>query len=89
MYIICYDIQDNKLRTRIAKLLLSHGERIQKSVFACAITERQVNQLMIRLEDILQGKNDILHIYRLGADSVRMFGKQGQQMPMQSKTIII
>lgn len=35
MYLIIYDISENRIRTKVAKLLIRHGyERIQLSVFA-------------------------------------------------------
>jgi len=35
MYLIIYDITENRIRTKVARLLVSHGyERIQLSVFA-------------------------------------------------------
>ncbi len=40
-WIICYDIEDNKERTRIYKCLLRYGTPIQKSVFEVSFPERK------------------------------------------------
>ncbi len=40
-WIICYDIEDNKERTRIYKCLLRYGKPIQKSVFEVNFPERK------------------------------------------------
>jgi len=41
-YAICYDLENDRLRDRTAKLLASHGcERIQKSVFVAAAMEKK------------------------------------------------
>lgn len=48
-WIICYDIEDNKERTRIYKCLKRYGIPIQKSVFEVSFPERkrQKEQQMI------------------------------------------
>jgi len=33
IYLVCYDIEDDRERNRVAKRLLRHGRRVQYSVF--------------------------------------------------------
>ncbi|KGY10360.1 CRISPR-associated endonuclease Cas2 [Vibrio sinaloensis] len=33
VYLVCFDIENDKKRRRLSKLLLSYGERVQYSVF--------------------------------------------------------
>ena len=33
IYLVCYDIEDDRERNRVAKTLLRHGRRVQYSVF--------------------------------------------------------
>jgi CRISPR-associated protein Cas2 len=33
IYLVCYDIEDDRERNRVAKALLRHGRRVQYSVF--------------------------------------------------------
>ena len=37
MYVISYDISENKIRNKVAKILEGYGKRIQYSVFECDI----------------------------------------------------
>lgn len=43
--VVCYDISENKRRTRIHKILKSYGEWMQFSVFECDLTEMQYARL--------------------------------------------
>lgn len=33
IYLVCYDIEDNRERSKVARALLRHGKRVQYSVF--------------------------------------------------------
>ena len=37
VYVACFDISDDRQRTRVGKVLLRHGDRVQKSVFEIAV----------------------------------------------------
>ena len=47
--VISYDIEDDKLRTKLAKVLEGHGERVQYSVFECHLDEKQLRALEKRI----------------------------------------
>jgi len=40
VYVACFDISDDGLRTRAGKVLLCHGDRVQKSVFEISVRDR-------------------------------------------------
>lgn len=68
LYLITYDIPVDKRRTKLAKLLEGHGQRVQYSVFECDMEDRQVAQLRRRLSRLLRpAEGDSLRIYRLCA----------------------
>ena len=52
--LITYDVENDKLRDRIARLLEGHGRRVQWSVFECHLTEAQLGDLRERLEQLTQ-----------------------------------
>ena len=35
--LVCFDIVEDRSRTRVVKVLKSHGQRVQKSVFECGV----------------------------------------------------
>ena len=44
-YIICYDIAEQKLRTKVAKLLEAKAHRQQYSVFVGDFSEKEIRRL--------------------------------------------
>ncbi len=44
-YVISYDIESNKIRTKLAKLLEGYGIRIQYSVFECSLSDKRFTKL--------------------------------------------
>jgi CRISPR-associated protein Cas2 len=64
-YIISYDIPDTKRRTKIAKILLDFGDRVQYSVFEAELTDDLYRKMHWRLKRYLVEKTDNLKIYRL------------------------
>lgn len=51
-WLICYDIEDDKERTRIYKCLLKYGKTIQKSVFEVSFPERKLKLQQEMIEQL-------------------------------------
>ena len=68
--LIAYDVAtetpggQRRLR-RVAKLCVAHGQRVQKSVFECSLTEVQLEGLLHRLLEVIDDEDDSLRVYRL------------------------
>ena len=62
-YLVCYDITDNKRRTKIANILEGYGSRVQYSVFECVLTSQQYKELRQKLWRIFRKKEDSLRFY--------------------------
>ena len=54
-YIVCYDIQEDRIRSKVAKLLESHAMRIQYSVFLGDFTENEAKTLRQELLALTEG----------------------------------
>ena len=50
--VICYDVSDNRRRTRINNILKDFGTPVQKSIFECDITFKHFKKLKQRLDKI-------------------------------------
>jgi CRISPR-associated protein Cas2 len=70
LYVISYDIPNNRRRTRLATLLGGHGSRVQLSVFECDLSQAQFAQLERRMARLLEPQHDQVRIYRLCANCV-------------------
>lgn len=66
-YLICYDIVNDRRRTKVAHLLERYGLRVQHSVFECVLDERQFETLQTGLLKYLNNKQDQLRFYPLSA----------------------
>jgi CRISPR-associated protein Cas2 len=68
--LVTYDVNtttpegERRLR-RVAQVCVNFGQRVQKSVFECALTEIQYEALKRQLLDIIDGRVDSLRLYRL------------------------
>lgn len=68
-YVIAYDIEEDRVRTRIAALLAGYGTRVQKSVFECHLEPDALEKLTRLLGDELAvAPGGDIRIYRLCAD---------------------
>lgn len=50
---------------RVAKACEGYGQRVQKSVFECALTEVELERLLHRLVGLIEPAEDSLRVYRL------------------------
>jgi len=62
-YIFSYDIVSNKRRTKISKTLEQMGFREQKSLFACDLTEQEVEEVKKALLPLVNTKEDSLAVF--------------------------
>jgi CRISPR-associated protein Cas2 len=71
LYIVTYDIADNRRWRRIFKLMHRYGRWLQLSVFQCRLTARRRAEMAMRLEAAMNMKEDHVLILDLGfADAV-------------------
>jgi CRISPR-associated protein Cas2 len=64
--VISYDIADDRRRLKVAQTLLDFGgERVQRSVFECYITERNYERLQRGLRRHLDIEEDSVRFYVL------------------------
>ena len=61
IYIIAYDIADNKRRLRVSKTLESWGNRIQESVFQLHLDTAMLARSSLAV--LISESDDVIHIY--------------------------
>jgi CRISPR-associated protein Cas2 len=64
-FLIAYDIANRKRLHRVARLIEGYGERVQKSVFECRLDPGRLAELLARVKDIMNKREDKLQIYQL------------------------
>lgn len=71
LYIVTYDIGDQKRWRRVFKVMEAYGRWLQFSVFQCRLTPRRRAALGARLDGIIKPSEDHVLIIDLGpADAV-------------------
>lgn len=65
LYVVAYDIPDDKRRTRIHKVLKGFGEWTEFSLFECFLTKKELLQMRAKLDKHLDARTDRVRIYML------------------------
>lgn len=71
MYIVAYDITDNKRLREVANTCLQYLSRVQKSVFEGDLTPSQLHSLKKELKSIMDDKTDSILFYFLKNSSIK------------------
>lgn len=71
LILVTYDVNttDSEGRRRlrkVAKICVSHGQRVQNSVFECSLDAAQYAEFRHELENIIDLHKDSLRFYQLG-----------------------
>ncbi len=59
-WVLSYDIAHPKRLRQVARLAINHGERVQKSLYLCALSPEQLAMLHQRLTSIIDPGEDRL-----------------------------
>lgn len=61
---VIYDIHENRIRAKVAKTTLEAGlYRVQKSVFLGSINKTRLDELKMRLADVIDDEKDSVYIF--------------------------
>jgi CRISPR-associated protein Cas2 len=71
LYLVAYDVADDRRRERIAKILAGYGMRIQYSAFVLDLTDSDLSALRTRLERIVDREEDRVHLLHTCRDCRR------------------
>lgn len=76
-YVVCYDITDDARRSRVAKLLLDFGSRIQESVFLANLDLELAGRMKARLTAVVDVELDKVNIFELCEACAKRDGVMG------------
>lgn len=63
LYVVIYDISDDKRRKRVFNLLEGYGRRVQFSAFECVLNDRKFEELRARLAKVVRMDEDSVRFY--------------------------
>lgn len=89
-FLICYDVVDDSLRSKIVKVLESYGERIQYSVFEFNLTKARVLEMKNKLikKNLLNRKKMSFSIYPLCEECYKKVERYGNNKLLDEKNIV-
>ncbi|MDX2273555.1 MAG: CRISPR-associated endonuclease Cas2 [Cyanobacteriota bacterium] len=70
LYVVAYDIPNDKRRKKVSDLLEGYGQRVQYSVFECLLEPDQYKDLQRRLQTRLDLVEDQVRFYPLSAHTL-------------------
>lgn len=73
LFIVTYDIADQKRWRRVFKVMHGYGEWIQLSVFQCRLSQRRRTELETRLRELVKNGEDHVLLINVGpADKIEL-----------------
>ena len=66
VFIVAYDVADDRRRTEVSAVCCGYGERIQYSVFRCVLSKTMTVEITARLHDLIHHDKDRILIIDLG-----------------------
>nr|WP_044199284.1 CRISPR-associated endonuclease Cas2 [Oscillochloris trichoides] len=89
LYIIAYDIPDDKRRTKIHRTLCGYGTWTQYSLFECWLTKRQILELQAKLAKHIIPDRDSIRFYTLCGSCQNNVITVGSDRPHDPITVIL
>ena len=76
-FVVIYDIENTKNRTRLSRLLFEYGIRTQFSVFEVEVRQREYNRFVKLLEKKIKSTKDKIYIYPMDGSSLKKVTRAG------------
>src|SRR5215510_7864545 len=89
LYVVAYDIPDDKRRTKVHRLLCGYGTWTQFSLFECWLTRQQLLELQAKLGRHLRAECDSVRFYSLCAQCHPKVVTVGGARPRDPVTVIL
>ena len=87
--VFCYDIPDDKRRTRLRKTLLRFGHPVQYSVFECELTPTQLAEMRKAVKAVLKRKEDNVRYYELCGECAMRVETHGGEPLIERKRLYV
>ena len=89
LYVVAYDIPNDRRRTKVHKALCGFGEWTQYSLFECHLTDKQLVSLRGKLDKLLKPEEDSVRFYSMCAACVSKTETVGSEKPAEKRVFIV
>lgn len=88
IYLVSYDIVDDKKRTRLHKMLKNFGARNQYSVFECDLDGKKYVELEYKIRKIKIEQGDSIMVYPICSSCESKIIRKGSFVPLDVTNMI-
>lgn len=89
LYVVTYDVADNRRRTKVHQVLTGFGSWVQYSVFECHLTKKELLLLRTKLSRHLDPKQDNLRVYTLCESCLGRVETIGSEKPIRTHVYLV
>lgn len=89
LYVVIYDISDDKRRRRVFNLLEGYGRRVQFSAFECVLDDRKFEELRSRLVKVVKMDQDSVRFYPISRHTLGQVVVWGEPPLTQSSGSVV
>ena len=89
LYVVAYDIPNDRRRTKVHKLLRGFGDWTQFSLFECYLSAKEMVQLRNKLDKLVKAETDSVRFYPLCAACVARVDTVGSPKPAEAKIYVV
>ena len=89
LYVISYDIVDNRKRAKASNTLKDYGRRVQKSVFECRMEAKFLAELLTKLGKIIDDNVDNVLVYMLCEACVKQKKSMGLKIIEKTEDFLV
>lgn len=89
LYVVAYDIPDDKRRTKVHRTLKGFGQWTEFSLFECFLTRKELLILRAKLDKYLDGTRDRVRIYTICETCLGKIDTLGIPEPKEETSYLI
>ncbi len=90
-FVVIYDIRDVKRLHKVAKVMESFGQRVQKSIFECELESLALLKMRSQVEKVIDPEEDSVKYFRLCStcfEKGQALGQCSRMLPLKEVEII-
>ena len=89
LYVVAYDIGDDRRRGKVHKLLSGFGHWTQYSLFECYLSEKQYVRLRQMLDRVINAAQDSVRFYPLCQACRKRVETVGSERPQEPELFLV
>lgn len=87
-YVVCYDVPDDRRRTRLAKCLDGYGDRVQYSVYEAVLDRVLFDNLVEHVQALIDPAEDRVAVFPLCKGCAGRALRLGMQAPVPGEETV-